>query len=278
MEEHPVRMRAAFDPDGNLWDFAAFELRRQRLERDLSLAAVGEIIDRDRSLVARVESGETRLQEAHAIKIDRSWELGGLFQRLIKFAKAGHNVEWFKAHLDHEARASLHKIWELAWIPGLLQTENYARAVFTACGVEEVEEGVTERMNRQACLLRKPCPRLWAFLDEGVLTQPVGGGEIMREQLDRLIELAQLPNITIRIVPRSVGAHPGRDGSFKIMTVDGSDLVYTVAPGGGRLVHDLSEVSSFRVWFDLIGDVALPKDASLSLLREHWSSYADHLA
>jgi hypothetical protein len=271
-------MRAEFDPDGNLWDFAASELRRQRLERDLSLAAVGEIINRDRSLVARVESGDTRLQQAHAIKLDRAWEMGMFFQRLIKFAKAGHNLEWFKTHLEHEAKASHHRSWELAWVPGLFQTESYARAVFEACGVERVEEGVKERLSRQACLYRKPSPRIWVILDEGVLTQPVGGPEIMREQLDHLVGLAQLPNITVRVAPKSVGAHPGRDGSFKIMTVDGSDVVFTVAPGGGRLVHDLSEVLRFRVWFDLIGDVALPKDASLCLLKKYRSSYDDHLA
>ncbi|WP_146778949.1 helix-turn-helix domain-containing protein [Actinomadura craniellae] len=260
--------RSGLDPDGNLWDLIACELRVRRQERELSLAAVGEIINRDRSLVAHVESGHTKLQAAHAVKLDRAWNTGGLFQRLVKFAKAGHDVEWFKTHLEHEGKASHLRIWELGWVPGLFQTEGYARAMFEAAGVEDVEEGVRARLSRQECLNRKPRPRIWVILDEGVLEQPVGGPEIMREQLARLVELAQQPNITIRIVPRSVGAHVGRDGSFKIMTVDGSDVVYTQAPGGGRLVQDATEIPSYRVWFDLIGDVALPKDASLRLLKE----------
>jgi Domain of unknown function (DUF5753) len=269
-----MRLHPPFDPDNNLWDFIAVELHRQRTERALSLAQVGEIIDRTRSLVARVESGETQLQAAHAVKLDRAWNLGEFFQRLVAFAKRGHKVEWFKAHLEHEAMASHLRIWELSWVPGLFQTEGYARAAFEAAGVEDVEERVSERLSRQVCLDRKPRPRVWMILDQGVLDQPVGGPEIMREQLARLVELAHQPNITIRVVQRIVGAHVGRDGSFKIMTVGGSDAVYTRAHGGGRLVQDASEVPSYRVWFDLIGDVALPKDASLRLLTETMESYS----
>ncbi|SNR97675.1 DUF5753 domain-containing protein [Actinomadura mexicana] len=269
-----MRSHPPFDPDGNLWDCIAFELRRHRHERSSSLAEVGLIIDRDRSLVARVESGDTKLQSAHAIKLDTAWNTGGRFQRLIKFAKAGHEVEWFKTHLEEEARASHLRIWELGWMPGLFQTECYARAMFKTSDVEDVEEGVNARLSRQAGLDRRPRPRIWTILDQGVLEQPVGGAQIMREQLARLIELARQPNITIRVVPREVGAHVGRDGSFKIMTVDGSDVVYTLAPGGGRLVQDATEIPSYRVWFDLIGDVALPKDASLRLLTDTMERYS----
>lgn len=269
-----MRTQPPFDPSENLWDFIADELRRQRIERGLSLAAVGGIIDRDRSLVARVESGETKLQSAHAVRLDRAWELGEFFQRLVGFAKAGHKVEWFKAHLEHEATASQLRIWEFSWVPGLFQTEGYARAMFEAAGVENVAEGVSARLSRQTCLDRKPRPRIWAVLDQGILDAPVGGPDIMQEQLARLVELSSQPNITIRVVPRSAGAHVGRDGSFKIMTVGGSDVVYTLAHGGGRLVQDASEVPSYRVWFDLIGDVALPKDLSLRLLTEALESYS----
>jgi transcriptional regulator with XRE-family HTH domain len=263
-----MKTRPGFDPDGNLWDLIALELRRQRQERNLSLAAVGEIIGRERSLVSHVESGNTKLQGAHARKLDRAWDTDGFFRRLVKYAKAGHDVEWFKTHLELEAGADELRIWELGWIPGLFQIEGYARAAFEAAGLEDVEEWVSTRLNRQGCLHRKPRPRVWVILDQGVIEQPVGAPEVMREQLAHLIELAQLPSITIRVVPRSVGAHPGRDGSFKIMTVNGSDAVYAAAHGGGRLVQDATEIRSYRVWFDLIGDVALPKDASLRLLTD----------
>jgi hypothetical protein len=95
----------------------------------------------------------------------------------------------------------------------------------------------------------------------------------MRAQFERLLDLAQLPHITIRIVPRSAGPHPGREGSFKIMTVDREERVYVEACEGGRLVQDNSEVRSFQVRFDRIGDWALPVDASIALIREVMGRY-----
>ncbi|GAA2075645.1 helix-turn-helix domain-containing protein [Actinomadura alba] len=260
--------RIGFAPDGNLWDLIAVQLRQRRHEYNLSLADVGLIIDRDRSLVARIESGHTKMQARHAEKLDKAWDTGGLFRSLVKFAKAGHDVEWYKAHLAHEAKSTQLRIWELAWIPGLFQTEAYARAVFEAFGAENVEEAVTARLDRQSCLHRTPRPRVWVLLDQSVIEQPVGSTEIMHEQLAQLIELARLPHITVRVVPRSAGAHAGREGSFKIMTVDGTDAVYVAAHGGGRLVQDATEIPSYRVWFDSVSDVALPKDASLRMLIE----------
>jgi hypothetical protein len=122
-------------------------------------------------------------------------------------------------------------------------------------------------MNRQESLNGKPSPLIWIMLDQGVIDQPVGSPKIMYEQLARLVELATLPNISVRVAPRGIGGHPGRDGSFKILTVGGSDIAYTEACGGGRLVVDAAEVRSFRVWFDQIGDRALPVDASLDLIQ-----------
>lgn len=263
-----MRYRAGFDPDKNLWDLIAFELRRQRQERDISLNVVGDIIGRDRSLVAYVENGTTKLQEKHAVKIDDAWRTGGLYSRLVRFAKLGHDVSWSATHLELEANADELRIWELSWLPGLFQTEDYARAMFEAAGIQNAEEGVKARLERQQCLHRTPSPRVWAIVDERVITQSVGSAEVMRAQLAHVIDLARLPHISVRVVPQSVGAHVGRDGSFKIMTVAGTDRVYTLAPGGGRLIQDATETNSFRVWFDLVGDVALPKNASLDLLVE----------
>ncbi|MBW8481958.1 DUF5753 domain-containing protein [Actinomadura parmotrematis] len=263
-----MRTRGGFDPDGDLWDCVASELRHRRIERSLSLAAVGDLIDRDRSLVARVEAGETKLQAKHAVIIDRAWTTGGLFTRLVGFAKSKHDVEWFKTHLEKEARAGELRIWELGWIPGLFQTEGYMRAIFEAFAMEDIEEGVKVRLRRQQCLHRRPRPRIWVLLDQSIIEQPVGSSRIMHEQIEHLMEMARLPHITIRIVPREAGAHAGRDGSFKIMSEGVGTLVYVAAHGGGRLVHDAAELASYRVWFDMIGDVALTKDASLHLLEE----------
>jgi hypothetical protein len=260
------------DPDHNLYDFAAVELRRQRRERDLSLEAVGEIINRDRSLVARLETGHTRMSEAHANKIDHAWNLQGLFQRIIRYAKTRHDTEWEVARIDLRVRAMQHRVWALALVPGFWQTERYMRATFEAAGsVEDVEKAVKSRLNRQQDLNRTPRPVIRAYLDQGVIDQPVGGPEVMAEQLTRLLELAQLH--TVRVVPRSVGAHVGRDGSFSIMTVDGADVAYTETLGPGRLIQDPAEVRFYALWFDSIGDVALPKNESLRLIKETMEAF-----
>ncbi|MFG1856208.1 DUF5753 domain-containing protein [Actinomadura geliboluensis] len=208
-----------------------------------------------------------KLQLKHAKILDREWDTGGLFTFLVGFAIAGHNTEWFKAHAEMELRARELRIWELSWIPGLFQTEDYARALFESASSPDVEADLATRMKRQEVLKREPGPIVRAFLDQGVLDQPVGSPDIMRAQLAVILEWSQHPNITIRVVPRSVGAHLGRDGSFKIMTVGNADITYTEACGGGRLVMDADEVRSFRLRFDRITDRALPVDASIDLIK-----------
>ncbi|MCP2338900.1 hypothetical protein FHU30_004257 [Actinomadura rupiterrae] len=109
---------------------------------------------------------------------------------------------------------------------------------------------------------------MWVILDENVITAKIGSSEVMRAQLVRLLELAEQPNISVRVAPQSAGEHMGRDGSFKIMTVDGADSAYIEAAGEGRLVQDATDVRSYRARFDRIGDVALPVRASIALIRQ----------
>lgn len=268
-----MQHRRTLDPDHNFYDWAAVELHRQRKDRGLSLDAVGLIIDRDRSLVARIETGYTKMSAAHAERLDAEWRTGDLFTRIIRHAKRRHNTAWVEARTDLQARATHHKIWALALVPGEWQTEGYIRATFEgARSVEDIEDAVRLRLDRQQSIERKPTPVIRAYLDQGVIDQPVGGPEVMAEQLARLLELAG--EHTIRVVPRSAGAHAGRDGPFQIMTVDGADVVYTETIGPGRLVEDPVEVRSYGVWFDQIGDVALSRVESLQLIQATMEAFA----
>jgi hypothetical protein len=240
----------------------------------MSGTELGDLLGIDRSSVSRLESGGIKLQEKHAKAVDHEWRTEDLFAVLVHYARTGHSTEWLKAHLELEARAAELRIWEYSWIPGLFQTEAYARAIFTAFGVEEIDDRVTARMARQDTLNRKPRPLIWAYLDQGVIEPPVGDAEVMREQLAKLLELAQLSNITVRVMPRSVGAHVGRDGSFKIMTLAGGDQIYTDASEGGRLSTDGTDVRLFRRHFTRIGDYALPVDASFKLIQETMEGFS----
>jgi hypothetical protein len=260
--------RESLDPRGSLWDLIAVQLRRHREERQMSGSALGALLNLDRSSVSRLEGGTMKLQEKHAKVLDREWCTEDLFSLLVHYARTGHDTEWLQVHAELESRASELRIWELSWVPGLLQTEDYARAIFTAFGRDDIDTMVSARMARQEALSRQPVPLVWAYLDQGVIEQPVGGPEVMRAQLARLLELSQLRHITIRVMPRSVGAHVGRDGSFKIMTVAGGDQIYTEASEGGRLTADGTDVRLFRVHFTRISDHALPVDPSLRLIQE----------
>lgn len=232
----------------------------------MSGSKLGELLDLNRSSVSRLESGGMKLQLKHAKILDQEWQTDGLFAFLVGFAISGHDAEWFKAHAEMELRSSELRIWELSWIPGLFQTEEYARAMFEAAGLLDIDTHLAQRMKRQDVLKRDPCPIMRVFLDQSVIEQPVGGPKIMRAQLATILERSQHPNITFRVVPRSVGAHMGRDGSFKIITVGNADFAYTEACGGGRLVMDAAEVRSFRLRFDRVSDRAMPVDASIELI------------
>lgn len=234
----------------------------------MSGSVLAMLLDLDRSSVSRIESGGMKLQAKHAKIVDREWQTDGLFTFMVEFALSGHDTEWFKAHLELEGRASELRIWELSWIPGLFQTEDYARAILAAAGPQDVDAHLAKRMKRQEVLNRTPGPVIRVFLDQGVIEQPVGGSEIMRVQLTSILEWAQHPNVTFRVVPRSVGAHVGRDGSFKIMTAGNAEIAYTEACGGGRLVMDSAEVRSFRLRFDRISDLALPVNTSIELITQ----------
>jgi hypothetical protein len=106
----------------------------------------------------------------------------------------GHDPDWFRQHVDIEDRASVIKSWENAWVPGLLQTEDYARATLQAGGVRDLEEVLAARMRRQEIFNRDDPPVMWSLLWEPVLEIPVGGKAVMRAQLAHLLEMSEGPS------------------------------------------------------------------------------------
>ncbi|MBA8954642.1 Scr1 family TA system antitoxin-like transcriptional regulator [Actinomadura namibiensis] len=250
-----------------MWAWLAYDLRFYRTRARMNGETFGRIIGVVRSTVSRLESGELRIDEKQAGALDKHFATGGHFLRLLTYAKLGHDPDWFKEHVSYESRAFLLKIYELSLIPGLLQTPEYARACFTAAGVEDVEGYVTARIARQETLTRSSRPLMTAVLSQSVIDWPVGGPEVMRAQLAHLLAVARDPNMIVRVLPRTAGATIGLDGSFKILSVDEGDVAYTEAHGGGRLILAPSEVRQFGVRWDGISAQALPEDASRSLIE-----------
>jgi Domain of unknown function (DUF5753)/Helix-turn-helix domain len=142
-------------------------------------------------------------------------------------------ADWFEAYLGLEAAASVVRTFELQFVHGLFQTEDYARAVtrlgYRAAPAEEIERRVSLRLNRQDLLTRPKPPQVWSIIDEGALRRPVGGRAVMRAQLNRLIEVAGLRHVTVQVVPFRRGGHAAAGGSFTALRfgeADMPDVVY----------------------------------------------------
>lgn len=133
--------------------------------------------------------------------------------------------------------------------------------------VEDVEAAVEARMRRQEILTRPDPPQIWVLLDESILRRPVGDPTIMRGQLARMLEAADMPHVTIRIIRESVGYYVGLDSSFNLLTTNVGDIVFIEA-GGGRLIQDPAEVKGHVLRWDRIGACAQPWDTSRDLMAQ----------
>ena len=201
------------------------ELRQARMRAGLTQDQLAEKIAYSPSLVAHVETGSRAPSLDFAGRADEALHTGGLFTRLQPFVRREAYPAWFRDWVEIEREAASLRWFEPLVMPGLLQTEAYARAVLAAahpaCADGEIERLVTARMDRQAILTQEGPPLLWVILDEYVLTRPVGGAKVMREQIDRLIVAARQPRIVLQVVPSGAGAHPGLAGRFAIAGFDG---------------------------------------------------------
>uniref|UniRef100_UPI001F34540B DUF5753 domain-containing protein n=1 Tax=Actinomadura sp. K4S16 TaxID=1316147 RepID=UPI001F34540B len=173
-----------------------------------------------------------------------------------------------KQYIQYESGAAVIKVYHGQSLPVPVQTYEYARSLLLAgAGAENIEGALEIRLKRQEILSKAQPPRVWILVDEAALDRLVGGVDVMRDQLRRLLELGELPHIIIRVVPLSAGAHPGFDGPFQILTVGSRDIAYAGAQIGGRLIEAGDEVRTLGVRFDEIGSEALSRSDSRSLIE-----------
>jgi transcriptional regulator with XRE-family HTH domain len=173
--------------------------------------------------------------------------------------------DWFKLYVGLEASASRISSYDGEVVPGELQTEQYARAVFAAeqpPDSEAADRHVKLRMQRQQTLFaRRPAPQLAAVLGAGALTRPVGGQAVLDDQIEYLRRLARRDFVQIRILPWSVGAHAAMAGAFRILDFDDPedpDVVYLESHVGALYLEETAEVEEYRRIFDLISKDAIP--------------------
>jgi transcriptional regulator with XRE-family HTH domain len=173
--------------------------------------------------------------------------------------------DWFKLYVGLEASATRISSYDGEIIPGELQTEQYARAVFAAEQPSEPEAAdrhVKLRMQRQRALFgRRPAPHIVAILGEGALTRPVGGAAVLAAQIDHLRRIARDDNVQIKVLPWSIGAHAAMAGAFRILDFDDHedpDVVYLESHVGAMYLEEPAEVEEYRRIFDLIDKDAIP--------------------
>jgi transcriptional regulator with XRE-family HTH domain len=183
--------------------------------------------------------------------------------------------EQYTTYIGFEGEA--HSVWnyESLFVPGLLQTEDYARAVirggFPSASRDEVERRVKVRMERQDILHGDSPLELWGIVDEAALRRRVGGQDVMRGQLRYLLEAAELPQVTLQVIPFRVGAHAGMPGSFVLMQFTEatiSDVVYVDSMAGELFLEEESDVRRYRLVFEHLRAVAESPDASRSLISD----------
>jgi transcriptional regulator with XRE-family HTH domain len=160
--------------------------------------------------------------------------------------------DWFQVYVGLEEAATLLRTYEVQFVPGLLQTEDYIRAIAAAghatVAAEEIERRVSLRLTRQQFLTRPNAPRLWAVIDESALRRLVGGREVMRGQLERLIEATKLPNVTLQVLPFAVGGHSAEAGAFTVLRFpdqDLPDIVYLEQLTSALYVDKLDDVERY---------------------------------
>jgi DNA-binding XRE family transcriptional regulator len=256
-------------PNTSLSALVGAKIRAYREEREWTQERLGREVNTSGDFVGKCERGERVPGPKVCVKLDELFATGGYFQEHAPYARQSLAPDWLIRFFEAEARATSIKIFETQVITGLLQTEEYARAVIAAGPAINVEEAVANRMDRQAILARKSPPRLWVILEETVIHRRFDEPGVAKAQLHHLLDAARNPNVVLQIVPNRIGVHAGLDGAFQLLTLDDShEVAYTEAPDGGQVIEDAAKVTALALRYDLIRAETLSASDSLSLIEE----------
>ena len=265
----------------------AAELHAYREQAGLTIDDVAEQLEWSAAKVSRIENARVRVlprDVRHLLRIYGVKEDGREWNILLTLAREAHQKGWWHAYGDAlgeslqtyiglEAAAISLRTYEPECVPGLLQTEEYARAVIGAgrsAGTEEENERYVQlRMARQAKLAQSSPPELWAVLNEGAIRRLVGGSAVMRDQLGLLLDAGGQPNITVQVVPFDVGAHMGMGGAFIMLSFPepaDPDVVYVNYSTGAVFLEKPAELERSALIFNHLRATALSVGQSRDLI------------
>ena len=262
------------------------ELRRLREQTGRTSADVARELNWSDSKLSRIETAKIGLTDSDLDRLCRLYQLDtAMRERLRTLTRQSRQRGWwegykdvlldqYEAYIAYEDEASAIYGYHSMVVPGLLQTDEYARAVTVADSTPPdpavIEQKVQVRMARQALLSREPAPQVQVVLDEATVRRQVGGQDVMRRQLRRLVTQAQRENISVRVLPFSVGAHRGIGGTFILLELGaeiGGPLVYCDGLTGGVIRSKPDELKSYQTAFKEISKAALsPSDSAEFLI------------
>ncbi|MEV4705635.1 helix-turn-helix transcriptional regulator [Actinoplanes sp. NPDC049316] len=258
------------------------ELRRHRDGAGVTIDVVADRLGCSPSKVSRIETGHT---SATPRDVQDMLDIYGVHgteaEELVQIAKEARQKGWWHpfstvltgAYVGLEAAAKSIRAYEQQVVPGLLQTDRYAIAMIRAARLgdtdQEIEQRVRVRMARQALLIQDDPIDLWVVLDEAVVSRPVGGDEVMRDQLVHLAGMSELPNVTLQILPFAAGAHAGMDGTFAILDfpdAEDPDVVFAENATGGLFLEKTDELRKYNSIFETIRATALSPEESRNMI------------
>jgi transcriptional regulator with XRE-family HTH domain len=250
-------------------------LRFLREKAGKSLGQLAQETSYDKSYLYRLEKGERLSKRAVMEDLDSYHGSGDLLVRLWRDARDEVVKDEYKGFMELEATARVMWMFQLR-VPGLLQTEDYARAVLsglsgaqtTAGNAEAVEEQIALRMGRQELLYREPAPSVRVILDEGALRRAVPDTKVWTDQLSHLVDAAELPSVALQVLPYAAGVHDLMDSHLWLLWQRvGDPVAYVEGNGFGELIDDPDKVLSFRLSYDLVRDAALTPVESTAFIK-----------
>jgi transcriptional regulator with XRE-family HTH domain len=258
------------------------QLRRLREDRNVTREDAGYAIRASESKISRMELGRVGFKERDVSDLLSLYGVDDTAERdaLLSLAREANQPgwwhkfgdilpNWFQAYVGLEAAASLIRTYEVQFIPGLLQTEDYARAVILLGNAnqpkEEIDRRVQLRVERQQLLERANPPRFWAVIDEAVLRRPIGGRAVMRGQLEYLAEIADRPNVTLQVIPFGYGGHAAAGGAFSLLRFPDQtlpDVVYIEQMTSALYLDKREDVDTYLESMERLSVEADPPDRS----------------
>lgn len=277
-----AKTRGHFGPWRLGWEFFGTELKRRREAAQLSQEELGELVFCSAGYISQFEQAVRKPQLDHSQRFDQALQTDGFFERMWQelISKSPY-ANYFTDAAELEPHAETISDYAPALVPGLLQTEAYARAVFRASEPllpdEKIDEWAANRLARARILRRAEGhtpPLYWAVLDENVLRRPVGGPAVMAEQLTHIAQTVRNRQALVQILPFSAGAHALMEGFLTLMTfADAPPVAYIESPHVGQLLDDPALTAREQMYYDLVRASALSHEESLALIESVAEDY-----